>query len=150
MKKTMKERFYEKVGIDMKWTGAKTPFGYGKLYVNGKLEYAHRISYKIYNGEIPEGMLVLHSCDDGSCVNPDHLHLGTDADNMREMQERGRKKPGISKGEKNGRAKLTEKEVIEIRKNYKNGIKPRYLSKKYNIGVGSIFKIVSRKQWTHI
>jgi hypothetical protein len=88
----IKKRFYKKIDMDMQWVGTKNWNGYGKMNVNGKMELAHRISYRIHNGDIPDGMYVLHSCDIPSCVNPCHLHLGTKKDNNFERIKRGRYK----------------------------------------------------------
>ena len=71
------------------WTGAELK-GYGRMVVNGKYLRAHRISWELYRGPIPDGLLVLHHCDVPACVNPDHLYLGSDLDNMRDRLRRGR------------------------------------------------------------
>lgn len=95
--RTLEERFWEKVdksGECWVWTAkAKSAFGYGMLQRGARgegLVMAHRLSYELHFGPIPNGLCVLHSCDNPPCVRPDHLHLGTKADNMREKVERGR------------------------------------------------------------
>lgn len=82
---------------------------------NGKsiTDYVHRISWELHNGAIPKGMCVLHSCDNGLCVNPDHLFLGTQLDNMRDMDAKGRRKVPI--GEQHSGTNLTDTQVIGIR-----------------------------------
>lgn len=72
------------------WIGGKTSDGYGKFYLNGIKRRAHRVAWVIRNGQIPEGLNVLHNCDNPSCVNPDHLFLGTQIDNIIDMVSKGR------------------------------------------------------------
>ena len=122
--RTLRERFEEKYvkgSIDQcwEWNANKLPKGYGMIGAGGRLNrrqaYAHRVAYQLYVGEIPKGMLVCHRCDNPSCVNPTHLFLGTQKDNIQDCVKKGRNKNGNSKGEKNGRAKLTVEDVLVIR-----------------------------------
>ncbi len=98
----------------------KEPFDYGRFKVVDHNECAHRFAWKLVNGPIPAGMKVLHRCDNPPCVRPDHLFLGTQADNMRDAASKGRLRTSIpasipeSVGEKNGQAKLTEEQVLDI------------------------------------
>ena len=144
-KKTTKQRFYEKVGIDWMWKGTKDTHGYGQMVVNGVTILAHRLSYQIHNGEIPVGMHVLHSCDIPCCMNPEHLHLGTNYDNVKERVERGRS--GACHGELHGRAKLNRRQVEEIRIKYAKGVTQTQLGKMYGISQSSIGKIVNFLHW---
>lgn len=99
------------------WTGTRWKNGgYGRIGANKK---AHRLAYEEAHGPIPEGMFVCHSCDNPPCCNPEHLHLGTPADNMREKKERGR--AGKLFGEAHGFCKVTDAEVALIRERYAKG-----------------------------
>lgn len=75
------------------WSRVTNDFGYGRITYQGKTQVVHRLSYEAWNGPIPEGLSVLHSCDNPSCINPAHLHLGTYSDNIREAYQRGRRQP---------------------------------------------------------
>ena len=107
--KTLKQRFDEKVTMVESgcwlFVGAKSG-GYGSIKHKGKSLRAHRVSYELHFCAIPEGMHVMHKCDNPACVNPLHLSLGTHLDNMRDMYSKGRRKPAT--GMKNGAAKITE------------------------------------------
>lgn len=74
----------------LEWCGSKTPLGYGTMSFHGKREYVHRVSYILYKGVIPEDMCVCHSCDNPKCINPEHLWLGTQGDNMKDRDKKGR------------------------------------------------------------
>ena len=150
MDKTIKESFREKTGLDWQWKAGKSSAGYGLMWIGKKLEYAHRISYIIHNGKISPGMHVLHSCDDPGCVNPEHLHLGTNEDNIREKVERGRSVNQVYYGEENPKAKFTNKQIIDIRKRYKNGTRQCVFVKEYGVSRTTISDIVNRKIWKHI
>jgi hypothetical protein len=96
------------------WTKTKlTEYGYGRIRLDGKDRLAHRVSYEQFIGAIPNGLLVCHHCDVRSCVNPDHLYVGTIADNMDDAVRRGWKK--VLPGEKHQAAKLTEEAAREIK-----------------------------------
>lgn len=141
------------------WLAAKTPKGYGKLMVDTEtkvFEVAHRFSYKQYVGEIPEGFVVRHKCDNPSCVNPYHLELGTDKDNVHDCIKRGRfnaygkRKKGsdktallikMSRGENNSGSKLTDEQVEEIRQLRKGGMTVEYIAEKFNVSSSYVSKI---------
>jgi len=120
------------------WLASVDKDGYGQ-FLYGKR--AHRYSYEYYNGVIPAGVCVLHKCDNPSCVNPEHLFLGTNRDNINDMVNKGRSLSGI----KNPAAKLTEDDVSNIR----NDLRPiRIIAKDYNVGKSQIHNIKTNTSWT--
>jgi len=108
-------KYVDKKGISdcWQWNGTKDKDGYGRFF-SGKHTKSHRLSYSLQYGDISEGMCVLHKCDNPSCVNPNHLFLGTHKDNSIDMVNKGRN-PDI-RGENNPYAKLTNEQIKEIRK----------------------------------
>lgn len=97
------------------WAAGDNGYGYGVFHIKRKNWAAHRISWQIHNGSIPDGLCVLHKCDVPACVNPDHLFLGTQADNMNDMTKKGRRQmPPTAAGVENGNVKLTEMQVRVI------------------------------------
>ena len=113
------ENFWNKVdkaGDCWLWQASKTHNGYGQFFAGLECR-AHRVSWVLHNGPIPEGMLVLHTCDVRHCVNPSHLFLGNGRDNTRDMIKKGR----MCVGSRHKRAKLTEKDVIHIREARERG-----------------------------
>jgi hypothetical protein len=118
-----KERFASKIhksGNCWLWTGNKTKFGYGFFKLNNKNRLAHRVSYEIYKGGIPVKMCICHKCDNPSCVNPTHLFLGTQKENVADALQKSRHKIPDNRGENCGHAKLNWDKVTQIRKIYKN------------------------------
>lgn len=99
------------------WKGRRATNGYGKARRN---QSSHRLAYETWVGSIPEGHVVRHKCDNRPCINPDHLETGTHQDNMDDMVERGR--CANQGGERGPRAKLTEKDVLDIREEYAKGV----------------------------
>ena len=147
-KKSVEGRFWEKVDIRgeddcWNWLASVNKGGYGRFGFNGKQQKAHRVSWMLHNGDIPEGMHVLHICiANRRCVNPDHLYLGTDQDNMDDKVNQGR----VPKGEAHYKAKLTDEEVIEIRKKYIPWKYPlRKLAREYGVNQSTISDIVNNK-----
>lgn len=143
-------RFWSKVNISddpdacWEWQAGISEKGYGKFHMGNTMCRAHRISYILNYGSIPDDLNVLHQCDNRKCVNPNHLFLGTQSDNIRDMQQKNR----TVSGEKSPTAKLTSEQVIEIRKRYANGgISQKALAKEYGMGQATISLIISRKRW---
>lgn len=142
------------------WSGFIDHNGYGVASGSGGTAYelfgeraAHRISWILYKGPIPNGLQVLHRCDVRECVNPGHLFLGTNADNVADRNAKGRTARNC--GEKHGRSKLTWEQVKEIRKtavSLKAMRKTRAvpytkLAKKYEVSRSQIWFVVSGKNW---
>ena len=113
----------------------------------GKSIKASRFSWELHNGNIPNKLEVCHHCDNPKCVKPEHLFLGTHFENMKDMQDKGRKV--VFSGEKNGRCKLTEKQVLEIR-NIGKKLSYNQLARKYNVNAKTISDIINRKLWKNI
>jgi hypothetical protein len=130
------------------WLGAKhQKFGYGKIgYDNRKYQAAHRASYSVFNGEIPDGMLVRHKCDNPYCVNPDHLEVGTDADNMADMVRRGRS----LKGGKNHNAVLNDTVVSDIKRRLFLGSNQKTIAAEFGVWGSAIQKIQTGNSWRHV
>jgi hypothetical protein len=123
----------------------KSKKGYGVMHIGRKLLSTHRISYEIHIGKIPAGMCVCHKCDNPQCVNPSHLFLGTNLDNTKDKMNKGRHV--ASPGEKNGAAKLTEKQALEIYKLYSLGHSSCKLAIIYGVSPPMIRNIVKHKNW---
>ena len=156
-------RFWERVKKSYgcwEWIGNKNtgPMPYGRIKVGGKEFKAHVYSWIIHNGDNRNGLCVCHSCDNPSCVNPNHLWIGTSADNVHDCISKGRatRRSGRGKsrfGEAHPHAKLTDEAVKIIRKEYqknKRGFGASSLSQKYGVSKQVILGVIHRKGWAHI
>lgn len=129
------------------WNRSTDDAGYGTAKFQGHRTKAHVMTYSMLVGSIPAGIKVLHKCDNRPCCNPDHLFLGTQAENMADMMAKQRQ----ARGERSHWAKLTEADVIEIRERYEaGGISYRQLSMDYPVMETTIHAIVTRKLWKHV
>ena len=158
----VERRFWNKVAIGnsndcWEWLSTDRGNGYGAMKVGDKLESAHRIAWHLHNGEIPDGLLVCHTCDNRSCVNPLHLFVGTNADNMRDAYQKRRitlpdgGKYQFRNGEENPNSKLTADDVLDIRASYEPGkITYRQIAERYDVDYTLIYQIVNRKRWPHV
>lgn len=149
---TLEQRFWEKVdkrGNDECWPwlgNAKKTQGYGEIKVNGKVKMAHRICYELEHGVIPDGLVIMHKCDNPGCCNPAHLVLGTVNDNNQDKKQKGR--AASMPGEGNPFAKLTEDKVREIRKIREDtGLPFRKIARQFGISQKQVINIVKRRQW---
>lgn len=130
------------------WMGYLSKFGHGRIGYRDKVYLTHRISYELNKGIIPEEMLVCHTCDNPKCVNPEHLFLGTQKDNLQDAFDKDRlyKIPAMP-GENNPMAKITNEEAKKIRSELKQGFTGAYLAKKYNVSTTHISRIKLRKTY---
>lgn len=158
MKKTLEERIEQYAQYVLPsgcliWTGYTDIYGYaiahfkdGKVKKNLKV---HRLVYEQANGKIPDGMLVCHRCDVRSCINPDHLFVGTHADNILDMWAKKRWKPSAqdNNGERNPNSKLSSSDVVQIIQMKASGIKAKHLSELFGVDKTQIYKICSGKAW---
>lgn len=136
------------------WTAGIYETGYGHFkmkHSDGKQKKtrAHRVSWMIFKGDIPEDMLVLHNCDNKICVNPDHLFIGTQQDNINDMISKGREKLSFP-GELSPQSKLTNEDVRNIRNMYKIGIHYKEIMALFNISDAQFYRIKNRHCWSHL
>ena len=162
-------RFWRKVVITdepdacWEWHGRLDEHGYGLAYPNGKAggaEAAHRMAYRMTKGPIGDSLLICHTCDNPPCVRPDHLFQGTHNDNAQDRIAKGRSRSGPPLcGSSNGRSKLTEAQVVEIRRLHalrrgRSGARGEYtvkqLALRFRVSRQTIVHIVTRRQWRHV
>lgn len=129
------------------WTAAQYPtgMGYGTFLFQGRTTPAHRASWEIYRGKIPDGICVLHKCDTPLCVNPDHLWLGTKLDNSRDAVSKGRRPS--QRGDKNGNCKLSEDQVRMVRS---SPIPNTRMAKQLGIDRQTVWRIRTQISWKHL
>ena len=160
----VRDLFYQSVtmlGPDQcwEWAGPRTIQGYGRAVGpprGGRADRrvrAHRLSWEIHNGPIPGSLFVCHRCDNPPCVNPDHLFLGTHADNMADMGKKGRaagRRVSLC-GEKQWAAKLTEEIVVEMRKAREiGGLRLAMIADRYGLSLSHTKRVIYRQSWQHI
>lgn len=145
-------RFWDKVDVRggndcWEWQASCFRGGHGQFGLGQRKVGAHRFAYTQVFGGIPAGMHICHTCDNRKCLNPNHLFAGSNADNMADRNKKGR----AARGPQNGRAKLTEADVISIRDGYATGLAShRSLAREYGVGHRTIGSVVNKKHWTHI
>lgn len=166
-RRSLTDRFWEKVdrsGECWIWTASRNPDGYGKINSGGRhgpTLRAHRVSYELAYGPIPEGLDVCHRCDNPPCVNPAHLFVGTPLDNMQDAVQKGHvhngdrhythREPSLTvRGEQKGTAKLTNEQVREIRHQAHQGFPQRAIAKQFGVQESTISMIVRRRLWKHL
>ena len=130
----------------LEWQGSINADGYGKFSVNGVIVYAHRFAWELANGPIPDGLFALHECDNPPCCDDTHLFLGTKADNSADMVAKCRQ----ANGERNGRAKLTEMEVLDAKKLISQGLPYHEIAEILGVSQSCISVIAIGRKWKHI
>lgn len=127
--------------------GSKNSLGYGELSYKGKRFRAHRLSYISHVGPIPDGMVVCHKCDNPPCINPEHLFIGTQADNLKDGRKKGRVATPNPRGERHGLAKLSADKIVAIRKDQRT---QREIAKEYGVHQTTIKNIKLNRTWKHV
>ncbi len=131
------------------WTGCTFSNGYGRVRLKrNRTVVAHRLSWELTNGPIPEGMFACHKCDVRACVNPNHIFLGTDADNVRDCIEKCRR--ADLSGSKHPMAKLSEADIQIIRERRKAGEQLKQIAPDFGVTKQMICCITTGKNWTHV
>lgn len=141
---TLRERFDCKWVLDpetgcWEWTAARNSKGRARFRVGDRLEAASRVAWTLYRGPIPAGLWVLHTCDNGGCVNPDHLYLGTRADNARDATERGR-----------WASVLSPSDVRLIRELDRSGISRVKIARRLGVARGTVRFVLAGHTWRHV
>jgi hypothetical protein len=135
------------------WVGGRNPNWYGYWYPivkYGLTVYAHRTAWEWDNGPIPKGLIACHHCDNPPCCNPNHIFIGTDADNLADMHRKGRAVSGFlraSRGEKNGNSRLNADTVSLIRLRWRNGELIQHLADEHGVTWRSVQLIVLNRTW---
>lgn len=133
------------------WIASKVPDGYGHFWFEGKRYSAHRFSWMVASGEHPGVWHVLHECDNPSCVNPRHLFLGTNLDNVRDSVAKDRRSHHNTKGEANGQSKLTNEKVLLLHALYATGeFSQMELASYFEVTQGAIWCALVGKTWRHV
>lgn len=157
-KRSLQERFWDKVDRSAgengcwPWTAYKNCKGYGRITVEGKSVYAHRVAWELdHDRPVPTGLHVCHTCDHPPCMRPLHLFIGTASDNQRDSVVKGRNQLPNNRGERQGRSKLTAEDVVAIRQEYAAGcMTQNKLGKKYRVSQPHISDIVRHRTWSHL
>lgn len=134
------------VGDCLEWSGRRTRDGYGQIVVAGRTRAAHRVAYEEAYGEIPPGLLIRHTCDNPPCINPQHLIPGTAKQNTHDSLDRGR----WAWGEKNGDARLTNHQALEIYRRAQSGERQRDLADEFGVGQSTVSRIARGESWAKV
>lgn len=164
MRQPPRRRFWSKASRSpgcWEWMASKNSDGYGNFRLRSRHCGAHRAAWALVHGEIPVGMQVLHQCDNPGCVNPAHLFLGTQVDNIRDMDNKGRRRkvhvhpsvcvPGcMPRGEGHVNSTITENVVREIRSLREEGLLYKEISKRLRVSMSNVGGILRGERWGHV
>lgn len=153
MDRKLVDAFNRKYEVDRKagcwiWTASTAGKGYGQIKIPGTRRqiYAHRLSYLIHRGDIPDGMMVCHRCNTPRCVNPKHLFLETGKGNLQDMKAKDRH----LRGTRNKQAKLTEPDVERIHDLHESGWSTHRIAEQFPVGQMTIWRIVNGLRWERV
>lgn len=148
------EKFWKHVKIDSmtgcwQWTGGKNEFGYGIFCTDKRRIRTHRYCWELFKEPIPKGMCICHHCDNPSCINPDHMFIGTQAENMADMRKKHRGSTKPRPGTENPAAKLSEQQV-RIIFSMNGTVRAEEVAQVFNVKKTSVYNIWSRITWKHL
>lgn len=146
-------RFWKKVDIKgeddcWNWKNGKIRDGYGMFWLETGNVRAHKLAYILTYGDIDDSLVIMHKCDNPSCCNPRHLQPGTQMQNVHDCMKKGRRR--VVFGESRSNSKLTNEDVMEIRRRYDNGESGREIAKSIGMSRWHVTQIARREAWTHI
>lgn len=132
------------------WDGTKNSNGYGRFSFKNRHRLAHRVAYEIFFGDVPNGMNVCHKCDNRRCVNPRHLWLGTQSENLADAAAKGRNFTPDTSAEKNGNTSLDWERVRAIRKLHRDGMKKFHIAQIFNVSPSTVGNITKNQTWKEV
>ncbi len=130
------------------WIGAVDAKGYGRFFLGGETKRAHRASYIMHRGIIPDGQIVMHRCDNPGCVNPEHLFVGTYSDNANDMHSKGR--GNNPRGERHFNSRLKCSQIPTIRTMSSRGDTAKSIADKFKVSSGAIRNVLKGRTWKHV